>query len=278
MRVRAAGINFLDVLIRRGRYPQMPELPAVLGVEIAGELEDGTRVMAIVPAAAAYAELAAVTARLARAAARRRDVRRGRGFPPHLPDRVRPADAAGALRGGAVGARARRGGRRRHAPRSRSRARSTRRVIAAVGSPREARALPQARRRGGVRLRRAARTTCGSTSSSTRSAASSSTRPFARLRPLGQLVAIGFAGGLVAELQPAQLVGPQRRRAGRLHRPAAPPRARRDRSCDARAARALAAGAQDRPLVGAEFPLDEVERGARARRVAPSVGKVVLVP
>ena len=32
VRVRAAGINFLDVLIRRGRYPQMPELPAMLGV------------------------------------------------------------------------------------------------------------------------------------------------------------------------------------------------------------------------------------------------------
>ena len=49
MRVRAAGINFLDILIRHGRYPQMPEFPAVLGVEVAGELEDGTRVMAIIP-------------------------------------------------------------------------------------------------------------------------------------------------------------------------------------------------------------------------------------
>ena len=27
VRVRAAGINFADVLMRRGRYPQMPELP-----------------------------------------------------------------------------------------------------------------------------------------------------------------------------------------------------------------------------------------------------------
>jgi NADPH2:quinone reductase len=25
--VRAAGVNFADVLIRRGLYPQMPELP-----------------------------------------------------------------------------------------------------------------------------------------------------------------------------------------------------------------------------------------------------------
>jgi len=45
--VRAAGVNFADILIRLGHYPQMPELPAVLGSEIAGEL-DGTRVMGFV--------------------------------------------------------------------------------------------------------------------------------------------------------------------------------------------------------------------------------------
>jgi len=44
--VRAAGVNFADVLIRRGRYPQMPELPHVLGAEVAGELE-GRRVAAL---------------------------------------------------------------------------------------------------------------------------------------------------------------------------------------------------------------------------------------
>src|SRR4029077_18718242 len=60
VRVRAAGINFADVLIRRGRYPQMPELPVVLGSEIAGELEDGTRVMAITPGSGGYADLVAV--------------------------------------------------------------------------------------------------------------------------------------------------------------------------------------------------------------------------
>ena len=42
--VRACGVNFADVLVRLGRYPQMPELPTVLGSEIAGEL-DGNRVM-----------------------------------------------------------------------------------------------------------------------------------------------------------------------------------------------------------------------------------------
>jgi NADPH2:quinone reductase len=53
--VRAAGVNFADVLIRRGLYPQMPELPYVLGNEVAGEL-DGRRVIALPRAAGGYAE------------------------------------------------------------------------------------------------------------------------------------------------------------------------------------------------------------------------------
>jgi NADPH2:quinone reductase len=44
--VRAAGVNFADVLMRAGNYPQPPELPAVLGGEISGEL-DGQRVLAL---------------------------------------------------------------------------------------------------------------------------------------------------------------------------------------------------------------------------------------
>jgi NADPH2:quinone reductase len=46
VRVRAAGINFADVLVRLGRYPQPPELPTVLGAEFAGEI-DGRRVMGL---------------------------------------------------------------------------------------------------------------------------------------------------------------------------------------------------------------------------------------
>ena len=53
--VRAAGINFADVLIRRGFYPQMPAMPYVLGNEVAGEL-DGRRVIALPRAAGGYAE------------------------------------------------------------------------------------------------------------------------------------------------------------------------------------------------------------------------------
>ncbi len=57
--MRAAALNFADVLIRRGQYPQMPEFPAIIGAELAGELEDGTRVMALA-GHGGYAELAAV--------------------------------------------------------------------------------------------------------------------------------------------------------------------------------------------------------------------------
>jgi NADPH:quinone reductase len=53
--VRAAGVNFADVLIRRGLYPQMSELPYVLGMEVSGLLA-GRRVVAFARAAGGYAE------------------------------------------------------------------------------------------------------------------------------------------------------------------------------------------------------------------------------
>jgi NADPH:quinone reductase len=57
--VRAAGVNFLDVLVRRGLYPQMPELPHVPGTEIAGDL-GGRRVVALANEAGGYAQRVAV--------------------------------------------------------------------------------------------------------------------------------------------------------------------------------------------------------------------------
>jgi len=53
--VRAAGINFADVLIKNGMYPQPPELPAVLGNEIAGDIGD-RRVIAFARLSGGYAE------------------------------------------------------------------------------------------------------------------------------------------------------------------------------------------------------------------------------
>jgi NADPH2:quinone reductase len=40
LEVRAAGINFLEALVRQGRYPQPPPLPWIPGAEVAGELDD----------------------------------------------------------------------------------------------------------------------------------------------------------------------------------------------------------------------------------------------
>jgi NADPH2:quinone reductase len=59
LQVRAAGVNFVDLLIRRGVYPQAPELPTILGAEVAGETDDGRRVAALLTGGG-YAERVAV--------------------------------------------------------------------------------------------------------------------------------------------------------------------------------------------------------------------------
>src|SRR3954466_9155382 len=39
VRVKAAGINFADLMARQGMYPDAPKLPAVVGYEFAGGVE-----------------------------------------------------------------------------------------------------------------------------------------------------------------------------------------------------------------------------------------------
>jgi len=59
--VRAAGINYADTLIRRGLYPQPPELPWIPGSEISGEIEGGRRVLGLLrTSGGGYAEQASV--------------------------------------------------------------------------------------------------------------------------------------------------------------------------------------------------------------------------
>ncbi len=76
VRVRAAGVNFAETLMRQNRYAMTPELPAVLGNEVAGVIERlgvsvgglaiGTRVVAPLFAAGGfyggYAEYALIDA------------------------------------------------------------------------------------------------------------------------------------------------------------------------------------------------------------------------
>lgn len=274
VRVRAAGINFLDVLIRRGRYPQMPELPAVLGNELAGELDDGTRVLALV-SGGAYAELAAVP----------------RASLVPLPDGATFAEGAGFLltfltayvpltrqvrfeeertvlvhaAAGGVGTAAIQVARALGA-----------RVIAAVGSE-EKHAL--CRELGAaetyvydeipddLRVDVVVDPVGGELFEAA----------IARLRPLGQLVAIGFAGGMWPELQPAQLVGRnvgvQGVYIGRLLRHAPDVIAAATREL-----LELWSSRRIRPVVGAEFPLADVDDAHTLVESRRSVGKVVLVP
>jgi NADPH2:quinone reductase len=98
-----------------------------------------------------------------------------------------------------------------------------------------------------------------------------------RLRPFGQLVAIGYAGGLWPELQPAQLVGRnvgvQGVYIGRLLRHAPDVVA----TATGELLDLWRAGTI-RPVVRAEFPLAEVEQAHALVESRRSVGKVVLVP
>jgi NADPH:quinone reductase-like Zn-dependent oxidoreductase len=40
VRTKAAGVNFADLMARQGLYPDAPDLPSVLGYEVAGEVEE----------------------------------------------------------------------------------------------------------------------------------------------------------------------------------------------------------------------------------------------
>jgi NADPH:quinone reductase len=274
VRVRATGINFLDVLIRRGRYPQMPELPAILGVEIAGERDDGTRVMALVQAGG-YAERVAVDGRALVPLPEEATWAEGAGFiltflTAYVPltRQVRLAEGSTVLvhaAAGGVGTAAIQVARALRA-----------RVVAAAGSEEK---LALCRELGAeeaylyddlpddLRVDVVMDPVGGELFE----------RSVTRLRPLGQLVAIGYAGGLWPELQPAQLVGRnvavQGVYIGRLLRHAP----------DVIAAATgelleLWRGGAIRPVVGAEFPLDEVEAAHELVESRRSVGKVVLLP
>src|ERR1043166_5727803 len=59
IRVRAAGVNSADLAQRAGHYPPPAGVTDVPGLECAGEAEDGTRVMALLPGGG-QAELAVV--------------------------------------------------------------------------------------------------------------------------------------------------------------------------------------------------------------------------
>jgi NADPH2:quinone reductase len=275
VRVRAAGINFADVLIRRGVYPQMPELPAVLGSEIAGELADGTRVMALTAGGGGYAEQVAVDRALVVPLPDHASFAEGASFlltflTAYIPltRQVRVGPGATVLvyaAAGGVGTATIQIARSLGA-----------RVVAAVGS---AEKLDTCRTLGAEEayvydaLPEDVQADIVFDPVGGELFASS----FARLRPLGTVIAIGSVGGAWGEVEPARLVGRNVGLAGfylgRLMRlePGLVHEALGE-LLDLWQTGAFS------PLVGAELPLDEVEQAHELVQSRRSVGKVVLLP
>jgi NADPH:quinone reductase len=273
--VRAAGVNFADVLIRLGMYPQMPELPAVLGSEIAGEL-DGARVMGFVRGeGGGYAERVAVDRRWLLPLPASASFAEGAAFPMTyltawipLTELVRIAFGARVLitaAAGAVGTAAVQVVRTLNGH-----------PVAAVGST-EKLELPRS---------------LGAVEAVTYDEMGELdqvdvvfdlvggdvfTASLSLLKPMGTAIAVGYAGGMWQEVNPAWLVG---RNIG-VHGFYLGRLIGRDPELVARAAKdvvRLWEGGAVRPIVGAELPLEEAAEAHRLIESRQSTGKVVLIP
>jgi NADPH:quinone reductase len=274
VRVRAAALNFADVLIRRGQYPQMPEFPAIIGAELSGELEDGTRVMALT-GRGCYAELAAVDRAALVPLPENASFAEGASFLLTFLTAYVPLTRQVVLREGSTVLVYAAAGGVGTATIQVARALGAE-VVAAVGS---AEKLDLCRELGAaeaylydeipddLRVDVVVDPVGGDLFEAA----------IGRLKPLGQLVAIGFAGGMWPELQPANIVGRnvgvQGVYLGRLMRHAPDVVA-----ASVRELLELWAAGKIKPHVGAEFPLADVEKAHALMESRGSVGKVVLLP
>jgi NADPH2:quinone reductase len=273
--VKAAGINFADVLIRNGQYPQPPPLPVILGNEVAGDV-DGRRVLAFVrgsgggyaekavvddewifdlPDAASYQEGASfLTTYLTAWIPLTRQVRL------HPDSNVLVTAAAGGVGTAAIQVAVFAGAN----------------VTAAAGSEEK---LELARRLGATRtvsyeeigelddIDVAFDPVGGAVFSSC----------IKSLRPLGAAIGIGFAGGAWEPVDPARLVG---RNVGVLGFYLGRLMGFRAALVQQEVAELLALWRRGalRPVVGAEFPLEQVNEAQELIASRKSTGKVVLVP
>ena len=272
VRVRAAGINFADVLVRQGRYPQPPELPTVPGSEIAGEV-DGRRVMAL-PRGGGYAEALAVDEQLVVPLPDSASFEEGAGFlltfltawiP--LTRQVRVGEGSVVLvhaGSGGVGSAAIQLAKHLGARVVATASTEEKRAVAAEQGADEVFGYEDFE---GIRADVVLDPVGGDVF----------TRSFSVLKPLGSVVALGFAGGWWEPLDPAPLVGRnlgmQGFYLGRLmrHEPELVQEALGE------LLELWSTGAV-KPLIGATFPL---ERAGEAHELIESrghVGKVVLVP
>ena len=273
--VRAAGINFADVLIRNGQYPQPPPLPVVLGNEVAGDL-DGRRVLAFVrgtgggyaekvaaddewifdlPAGVGYAEGASfLTTYLTAWIPLTRQVRL------HRNSNVLVTAAAGGVGTAAIQVAVFAGAT----------------VTAAAGS---AEKLELARQLGAART--VSYEEIGELDDIDVVLDPVGGSVFAAcigsLRPLGAAIAIGFAGGAWEAVDPTRLVG---RNVGVLGFYLGRLMGLRPELVQREVDELLALWRRGalRPVVGAEFPLEQVNEAHELIASRKSTGKVVLVP
>jgi NADPH2:quinone reductase len=272
VRVRASGINFLDVLVRRGEYAQQPELPVIPGTEIAGDV-DGRRVIAL--PSAGYAELVVaredslvplpdgasfeegasfLMAYLTAFIPLTRQVRRRGGVT------VLVHAAAGGVGSAAVQLAKHMGAR-----------------VIATASSEEKRAFALAQGADEAYSYEEFADAVRADVVIDPVGGDLVAQSLKVLEPLGSHVLIGYAGGLWRELNPALLVGRNLSLhgfyLGRLmrHRPGVVQEAIHELM-------ELWESGAVRPVVGATFPLDQAADAHRLIEERKSVGKVVLVP
>jgi NADPH:quinone reductase len=272
VRVRAAGVNFADVLVRQGRYPQPPELPTIPGSEVAGDV-DGRRVMAL-PTGGGYAEAVAVDEALVVPLPDGASYEEGAGFlltyltawiP--LTRQVRVGEGSVVLvhaGSGGVGSAAIQLAKRLGAKVVATASTDEKRNVAREQGADEVFGYDDF---GDLRADVVLDPVGGDVFA----------RSFGVLKPLGAVVAIGFAGGWWEQLDPAPLVG----RNLSLHGFYLGRLMRHDPELVRASVRELlelwSAGSV-KPLVGATFPLDRAGDAHALIEKRKHVGKVVLVP
>ena len=273
--VRAAGVNFADVLIRLGTYPQAPALPTVLGSEIAGVLDDARVMGFVLDGGGGYAERVAVDRRWLLPLPTSASFAEGAAFPMAfltawipLTELVRIAFGARVLvtaAAGAVGTAALQIVRALNGA-----------AVAAVGSEEK---LELTRSLGAVE----AVTYDGLDELGQVDVVFDLVggdvfqRSLSLLKPLGSAIAVGYAGGMWPEVSPAWLVG---RNIG-IHGFYLGRLIGRNPELVSRAAKdvlRLWEGGAVRPVVGHELPLEEAAEAHRLIESRQSTGKVVLIP
>jgi NADPH:quinone reductase len=273
VRVRAAGVNFADVLVRQGRYPQPPELPTVPGSEVAGEA-NGRRVMAL-PRGGGYAEAIAVDENLVVPLPEGASFEEGAAFlltylTAWIPLTRQVRVGAGSVvlvhaGSGGVGSAAVQIAKHLGARVVATASTDEKRAVALAQGADEAFGYDEFAEK--VRADVVLDPVGGEVF----------TQSFGVLNPLGTVVAIGFAGGWWESLDPAPLVGRnlglQGFYLGRLmrHNPDLV------REAIGEVVELWSSGAV-KPLVGATFPLERAADAHELIEARRHVGKVVLVP